>query len=128
MESGELSWECIRCHEINEDGFDACWNCGSSKDGVKDPNFKPAVKLVSEPLCKKCGYSLFGLDADRCPECGTTFDLDLQDSLVLPEEKSRLNPFLRLILHCVAVLLVIIFITYGVLAVVYWWEFHFTHR
>lgn len=24
--------------------------------------------------CQRCGYSLFGLPEDRCPECGTTFD------------------------------------------------------
>ena len=24
--------------------------------------------------CQRCGYSLFGLPEDRCPECGTRFD------------------------------------------------------
>lgn len=27
-------------------------------------------------LCKDCGYALFGLETDRCPECGRAFDPD----------------------------------------------------
>ena len=27
--------------------------------------------------CQKCGYNLTGLTSDVCPECGTTFDLEL---------------------------------------------------
>ncbi len=35
-------WKCIQCHETHEDSFDACWNCGTSKDGTTTSNF-PAV-------------------------------------------------------------------------------------
>ena len=31
------------------------------------------------PYCEKCGYSLFGLSSNRCPECGTT----------IPEEQKQ---------------------------------------
>lgn len=30
--------------------------------------------VFSDGYCKRCGYSLFGLPEDRCPECGTSFD------------------------------------------------------
>ena len=33
-------WECSKCHESIEDGFDICWSCGTSKDGTEDPNFE----------------------------------------------------------------------------------------
>jgi hypothetical protein len=31
---------------------------------------------MAEPRCLKCGYILTGLDAARCPECGSAFDLN----------------------------------------------------
>jgi len=31
---------------------------------------------VTKGICEKCGYSLVGLQSDRCPECGTEFDMD----------------------------------------------------
>ena len=32
-------WNCKNCHEAIEDNFDACWKCGTGKDGTPDPNF-----------------------------------------------------------------------------------------
>jgi hypothetical protein len=26
-------WECGKCHETIGDSFDACWNCGTSREG-----------------------------------------------------------------------------------------------
>lgn len=33
-------------------------------------------KLIEEgiPVCRRCGYALRGIDADRCPECGWEID------------------------------------------------------
>jgi len=28
------------------------------------------------PVCPKCGYDLSGLTQCRCPECGSTFEID----------------------------------------------------
>jgi hypothetical protein len=33
-------WRCPSCAEEVEDGFDVCWNCGTSNDGTPDLNFQ----------------------------------------------------------------------------------------
>ncbi len=33
-------WQCGKCHEELDDNFEICWNCGTSKDGVEDPEFR----------------------------------------------------------------------------------------
>lgn len=38
-------WECPKCRESVEDGFDVCWNCGTSSAGVEDPQFARADDL-----------------------------------------------------------------------------------
>ena len=43
-------WHCQKCGEELEDNFDACWNCGTSKEGVEDPEFSAEVDVVvTEP-------------------------------------------------------------------------------
>lgn len=32
------------------------------------------LPIFPDGHCQRCGYCLFGLPEDRCPECGTTFD------------------------------------------------------
>lgn len=32
-------WTCPKCGSKVDQGFDACWNCGTSPEGVEDPNF-----------------------------------------------------------------------------------------
>jgi len=39
-------WECTKCDEQVTDGFDICWNCGTSVDGVPDPHFQQLVDEV----------------------------------------------------------------------------------
>jgi hypothetical protein len=42
-------WTCPNCEEEVEDGFDVCWACGTSHDGVTDPDFDPELDgIVSE--------------------------------------------------------------------------------
>jgi hypothetical protein len=38
-------WACKKCRESVEDTFEVCWNCGTSKDGVEDPSFRPEVDV-----------------------------------------------------------------------------------
>ena len=32
-------WTCSSCGSTVEDQFEVCWNCGTSRDGVPDPDF-----------------------------------------------------------------------------------------
>lgn len=44
-----MTWDCIRCGEQIDDNFDACFSCGSSRDGVADPDFH---KQIDDPLAR----------------------------------------------------------------------------
>jgi predicted nucleic-acid-binding Zn-ribbon protein len=35
-------WHCPKCREKIDDEFDVCWSCGTSRDGVEDPDFQRA--------------------------------------------------------------------------------------
>lgn len=35
-------WKCQKCHEKQEESFEVCWSCGTSKEGVEDPTFARA--------------------------------------------------------------------------------------
>jgi hypothetical protein len=39
-------WTCLKCGEEIDNGFDLCWGCGTSADGVEDPGFCPEVDGV----------------------------------------------------------------------------------
>ncbi len=41
-------WSCPKCQSKVDDGFGICWNCGTSRSGVEDPNFQPAD--AAEPI------------------------------------------------------------------------------
>ncbi len=44
-------WKCQKCNEEIEDTFDACWNCGTSVDGVENPDFHiETVESRNEPV------------------------------------------------------------------------------
>jgi hypothetical protein len=34
-------WTCPVCHEDVDDDFEVCWSCGSTREGIKDPDFDP---------------------------------------------------------------------------------------
>ncbi len=36
-------WRCPECDEEIEETFDACWACGTSREGVVDPMFQPVA-------------------------------------------------------------------------------------
>lgn len=33
-------WACPRCQETVPDAFEVCWNCGTSREGIADPQFR----------------------------------------------------------------------------------------
>ena len=37
----QTNWLCGHCEEFSPASFDACWNCGATRDGHSDPGFKP---------------------------------------------------------------------------------------
>src|SRR6185369_10477542 len=39
-------WKCIKCRERIGDDLDVCWNCGASRDGIEDPDFRKADDFV----------------------------------------------------------------------------------
>lgn len=43
-------WSCTKCREKLEDDFDVCWNCGTTKDGVEDPDFRKADDAPTEEV------------------------------------------------------------------------------
>lgn len=41
-------WTCPKCQTKVDPGFQACWNCGTTADGVEDPTFLRADEIVGE--------------------------------------------------------------------------------
>ena len=35
-------WRCPKCRSKVADSFEVCWSCGTTADGIEDPNFVPA--------------------------------------------------------------------------------------
>jgi hypothetical protein len=41
-------WTCPKCRSKVDDSFEVCWSCGTTPDGVEDPNFVTADE--AEPI------------------------------------------------------------------------------
>ena len=41
-------WQCPKCRSSVDDSFEVCWSCGTTSDGVEDPNFVTADE--AEPI------------------------------------------------------------------------------
>jgi len=68
-------WICSKCRETQEDTFDACWKCGTTKSGEVDPEFSrdgvPApVSVPTSPTldCLRCQTSLQHVGTKRFHE------------------------------------------------------------
>lgn len=79
-------WRCQKCGEGIEDPFDACWACGTSRDGAEDPRFTPVVDQpeLSEGLSRS--RTVRGLKAGALVSVLAAF----------------LHPFLLLFITCLA--------------------------
>jgi len=80
-------WNCVRCREVCEDQFDACWNCGASRDGQLNPEFQREPQpngdgssleeqFASNYVCQKCQHP--EARVERISATGTNFMLLLQ--------------------------------------------------
>lgn len=38
-------WKCCKCHEENEESFEVCWSCGTSKDGIESLSFQKVDEI-----------------------------------------------------------------------------------
>jgi hypothetical protein len=63
-------WLCKKCHEEMKDSFDVCWNCGTSKDGVEDPDFQKTeeVQPAQSSPAFKCEEEIEP-NPITCPRC-----------------------------------------------------------
>jgi hypothetical protein len=41
-------WRCPKCRSTVDDSFEVCWSCGTSSDGIEDPDFVTADE--AEPV------------------------------------------------------------------------------
>lgn len=67
-------WICGKCGESVEENFDACWKCGTSWDGVADPDFKGApVAAEIAPIAASTDIAPdaapSGIDPITCGRC-----------------------------------------------------------
>ena len=58
-------WRCPKCQSTVDDSFEVCWSCGTTPDGIEDPNFVTADE--AEPI-----------ELEKLPE-GTEVDDPLAD-------------------------------------------------
>jgi hypothetical protein len=47
VRSSEM-WTCPKCREKVDDSFEVCWSCGTTPDGIEDPDFVTADE--AEPI------------------------------------------------------------------------------
>jgi hypothetical protein len=66
-------WQCVKCGEKLEDSFDACWSCGTSRDGIQDESqAKAKHEREKSSFCPACGGKLPEEGARNfCPKCGS---------------------------------------------------------
>jgi hypothetical protein len=43
-------WRCPKCHSAVDDSFEVCWSCGTTADGVEDPDFVVADEAEPIPM------------------------------------------------------------------------------
>ena len=113
-------WTCGNCREAIEDQFDACWNCGASRDGTLNLDFVRQSDPASDPssleqqlaesyVCARCKHREARVERIRgsgtglaailkrdflalsCENCGLT---ELYNVSVL-EGRSNLQEFFR---------------------------------
>lgn len=76
---GLRMWQCKKCGEEHAEPFDACWNCGASRNGVENPDYRPVVDAAEIVVSQAAGGPWSGLVAGA----GTAAVVGYIDRLVL---------------------------------------------
>jgi hypothetical protein len=78
-------WRCPKCRSKVDDSFEVCWSCGTTPDGIEDPNFVtadeadpipdeelPEMTDVDDPLADFAGTPM--PDLVECYMAGDTIE------------------------------------------------------
>jgi len=72
-------WQCVKCQEKNQQNFDICWNCGTTRDGTEDPSFPMAGDIDSGPDTGPMDIDSDPTDLAQTPLLKQAYDLTLDD-------------------------------------------------
>jgi hypothetical protein len=64
-----MTWTCSKCGESVEDSFDACWKCGTSWDGVADPDFTATTPAAAAAAIVPDADPTTIIDPIMCARC-----------------------------------------------------------
>lgn len=53
-----MAWKCPECAEQVDDRFDRCWKCGTTPDGIRDPDSRTAADFEPPIPGEKPQFSL----------------------------------------------------------------------
>jgi hypothetical protein len=67
-------WRCVTCGEAVEGQFDACWSCGTSRDGALAPDFEPAPGAREDSAHRDEGHEEADPNPVECPRCRRPLD------------------------------------------------------
>lgn len=67
-------WLCKQCRSEVPESMDACWSCGTGRDGTPDPNFVPEIDITAVPVGEpgpglRPAPSPRPAGTARCPRC-----------------------------------------------------------
>jgi predicted nucleic-acid-binding Zn-ribbon protein len=62
-----MTWKCNSCSEEHDDSFEACWNCGTSREGHRQTTFVRAQDMTPQDQSVEAAFrSHF-----RCERCAS---------------------------------------------------------
>jgi len=80
-------WTCPKCGTRVDPGFDVCWNCGTTADGMEDPSFATADAVAADASPLENGAAVDPLPAGPTGELVEAYRaLDLQQAKFLADQ------------------------------------------
>jgi hypothetical protein len=75
-------WQCPKCRSHVDDSFEVCWSCGTTPDGIEDPDFvtaDEAAPVDDQVAEKEPGFDdglgdFAGMPVPDLAECSTSRD------------------------------------------------------